>query len=255
MSADVLQINSIKVEFERFIAIQDFSMAIQSRQLLFLIGPNGAGKTTLLDVICGKVKPVSGEVVLNDTYNLVKYKEHQIVELGIGRKFQAPSVFEQLTVQENMEIALKQSRRLWRLLRTRRAKEEQETIADRLAQMSLYEKKQQQAKALSHGEKQWLEIAMVLALEPHLILLDEPVAGMSKGETEKTGQLLKDIATEKTVVVVEHDMHFVRSFADRVTVMHEGRMLCDGSVEEIQNNPIVQQVYLGQRRERMHAAG
>jgi urea transport system ATP-binding protein len=252
---NVLQILDVRVEFGRFVAIDHFSLSISPGQLHFLIGPNGAGKTTLLDVISGKVKPVKGSVLLQGKHDLVKYKEHQIVQLGIGRKFQTPSVFENLTVIENLSIALKQPRGIWTLFRKKHSPEQWDEIERRLVQVGLQEKRNDRAGSLSHGEKQWLEIAMVLLLQPHLILLDEPVAGMSKRETDKTGQLLQEIAQEKTVVVVEHDMHFVRSFADRVTVMHEGKLLCDGTVEEVQNNPDVQQAYLGNRREPQHVAG
>jgi len=245
----LLKVENIRVVFDRFVAINDMSMTVPDKGLRFLIGPNGAGKTTLLDVICGKVRPQIGKVLFNERYPLGKFSEHEIVRLGIGRKFQAPSVFEQLTVMDNLEIAMNQPRGVWDLIKARSGKEQFEKIEQRLVQMKLQHSRHKVAGTLAHGEKQWLEIAMVLLQEPLLLLLDEPVAGMSKSETEQTGELLRDIAKEKAVVVVEHDMQFVRKFAHWVTVMHEGGVLCEGTVDEVQQNEMVQQVYIGRRVE------
>lgn len=250
----ILQCEEVSVEFDGFKAVTGMNLELGRRELRFLIGPNGAGKTTILDVICGKVKPVSGKVLFQGATDLTKRKEHQIAELGIGRKFQAPSVFPTLTVFENLEIAMHQRRGLLATLRARLKGEERERISEQLQLIGLESKCDWRAGGLSHGEKQWLEIGMLLLQEPEVLLLDEPVAGMTDKETDKTGELLHHIAAQRSVVVVEHDMEFVRNFASKVTVMHEGQLLKEGTMDEVQGDERVAEVYLGKRRVSSHAS-
>lgn len=241
----ILELNNISVSFDGFKALQQVNLKVQKGDIHFLIGPNGAGKTTLLDIICGKTKPTEGEMRFNSVNNLNKKKEYEIVELGIGRKFQAPSVFMNLTVFENMELSIKQERGIIPTLFKKTSSEKEDKILEILETVNLIEYKDVLAGALSHGQKQWLEIAMLLVQEPKMLLLDEPVAGMGKSETEKTGQLLKKISKQCTVLVVEHDMEFMRRFATKVNVLHEGKNLCEGTVDKVQNDPRVLEVYIG----------
>ncbi|MBD2848304.1 urea ABC transporter ATP-binding protein UrtD [Paenibacillus sp. IB182496] len=245
----ILQCEAVTVEFDGFKAVQGMDLALQQGELRFLIGPNGAGKTTILDVICGKVKPSSGKVTFQGAVDITRRKEHQIAEMGIGRKFQAPSIFPTLTVFENLEIAMRQRRGVFATLVAKLKPEEQERIEAQLKMIGLQDKAQWRAGGLSHGEKQWLEIGMMLLQEPEVLLLDEPVAGMTDKETDKTGELLHEIARRRSIVVVEHDMEFVRNFASKVTVMHEGKLLKEGSMDEIQGDDRVAEVYLGKRRD------
>ncbi|ANE46215.1 urea ABC transporter ATP-binding protein [Paenibacillus swuensis] len=245
----ILSCEDITVEFDGFKAVQRMSLKLQQGELRFLIGPNGAGKTTMLDVICGKTRPASGRVLFQGDIEITRKKEHQIAELGIGRKFQAPSVFAGLSVAENLELAMKQNRSVWATMRAAMTGEDQERIDRQLDRIGLRAKTAWRAGSLSHGEKQWLEIGMMLLQEPSVLLLDEPVAGMTDKETDLTGELLRDIANEHTVVVVEHDMEFVRNFASKVTVMHEGQLLKEGTMEEVQQDDRVAEVYLGKRRD------
>jgi urea transport system ATP-binding protein len=203
----------------------------------------------MLDVICGKVKPASGKVLFGESIDITRKKEHQIAELGIGRKFQTPSIFSSLTGFENLEIAMKQKRGVFAAMLAKMNGEDRRRIREQLAMIGLEGKADWRAGALSHGEKQWLEIGMMLLQEPEILLLDEPVAGMTDNETEKTGALLREISRKQSVIVVEHDMEFVRNFASKVTVMHEGRLLAEGSMEEVQRNDRVAEVYLGKRRD------
>ncbi|MEI1423275.1 urea ABC transporter ATP-binding protein UrtD [Bacillus cabrialesii] len=241
----ILTCRDVKVEFDGFWALQGADITVQERDIHFLIGPNGAGKTTLLDIICGKTKPHSGEVLFQETNELTKAREYQIAKLGVARKFQAPSVFTQLTVFENLELAMKQKKAILSLLTARMTKEQSDKITDILRLVGLDEKRDITAGSLSHGQKQWLEIGMQLAMEPKLLLLDEPIAGMTGKEREKTGALLEEIAKTCSVLIVEHDMDFVRSFSRKVTVMHEGKVLCEGSMNDITSNEEVAAVYLG----------
>ncbi|ARE86837.1 urea ABC transporter ATP-binding protein UrtD [Clostridium formicaceticum] len=241
----VLNIKDLTVSFDGFKAVNNLNTSVKNQDIHFFIGPNGAGKTTLLDVICGRVKPFVGNILFEDQKDLTKLSEHEIVELGIGRKFQAPSVFTGITILENMELAVVKKRSLFASLFSKLTKEQTEYILHILQTIGLYEKRYETPISLSHGEKQWLEIGMLLAQQPKLMLLDEPVAGMGRKETEKTGALLKEIAKERSVVVVEHDMEFVRECASTVTVLHEGALLDQGKMEEVQNNPKVIEVYLG----------
>lgn len=245
----VLEVRDVTVSFSGFVAVQSMNLSLKQRELHFLIGPNGAGKTTMLDVICGKTKPVSGQVLLPDGTDLIRKKEHQVARLGIGRKFQAPSVFGGLTVRENLEIAQEPNKNVFHALRKRRGGRGISTMQEIAEQIGLEHRLDLRAGVLSHGEKQWLEIGMLLLQEPEVLLLDEPVAGMTDEETSKTGALLTEIAKKRSVVVVEHDMEFVRQFAARVTVMHEGKLLSEGTMQEVQQNPVVAEVYLGKRRE------
>ncbi|MGO4108987.1 urea ABC transporter ATP-binding protein UrtD [Paenibacillus sp. YAF4_2] len=247
--SSILQCDEVTVAFDGFKAIQGMSLHLQKEELRFLIGPNGAGKTTMLDVICGKVKPTTGTVTFKQSIDIAKKKEHQIAELGIGRKFQAPSIFPSMTVFENLEIAMRQRRGVFTVLFARMKAEERERIEQQLVMIGLQDKADWRAGGLSHGEKQWLEIGMMLLQEPEVLLLDEPVAGMTDKETDKTGELLIEIARHRSIVVVEHDMEFVRNFASKVTVMHEGKLLKEGSMEEVQRDDRVAEVYLGKRRD------
>ncbi|WP_233532270.1 urea ABC transporter ATP-binding protein UrtD [Paenibacillus alkalitolerans] len=246
----VLSCEKVTVSFDGFLALREMDFELRQGELRFLIGPNGAGKTTLLDAICGKVKPVSGTLKLqgdSGPVELAALKEHEIASRGIGRKFQTPSVFAALTVKENMEIAMKQRRSVLSVLFARSKPEERDQLHECLKTVGLEGKGDRKAGALSHGEKQWLEIGMILMQDPSVMLLDEPAAGMTDAETEKTGELLLRIREKRTIVVVEHDMDFVRAFSSKVTVMHEGRLLAEGTMEEVQNDDRVAEVYLGKK--------
>lgn len=245
----ILQCDEVTVDFDGFKAVQGMNLSLVQGELRFLIGPNGAGKTTMLDVICGKVKPAIGKVLFGGSTDITRKKEHQIAELGIGRKFQTPSIFASLSVYENFEIAMKQNRGVFAALRARLRSEDNDRIEAQLQMVGLADKKDWRAGGLSHGEKQWLEIGMMLLQEPEILLLDEPVAGMTDNETEKTGELLQQIRKTQSIIVVEHDMEFVRNFASKVTVMHEGKLLKEGSMEDVQRDDRVAEVYLGKRRD------
>jgi urea transport system ATP-binding protein len=249
-SGKILKVEGLEVDFFGFKAISDFHFSLGYGELRFLIGPNGAGKTTLLDVICGKVKPSKGNVYFKENTDISKQQEHQIAQLGIGRKFQTPSVFATLTIFENLMLSMKQQRGLLSALLAKTTSEQKESLYHRMRMIGLEDKAKEKAGALSHGEKQWLEIGMLLMQEPDLLLLDEPAAGMTDSETAKTGELLHQISENQTIIVVEHDMEFVRQFARTVTVMHEGTLLCEGTMQEIQANDKVAEVYLGRRVER-----
>jgi urea transport system ATP-binding protein len=239
-----LTLENVTVSFNGFLAVDNLSLTVGEGELRCLIGPNGAGKTTTLDLICGKTKPRSGEiklgpVVLNDL------EEHQIARKGIGRKFQVPSVFRQLTVRENLSVA--HSRRpgvLRNALQLRRG--EASEGLDKLAELvGLENQLETLAGHLSHGHTQWLEIALLLAQDPKLILMDEPTAGMTAQETHKTAQLFNRLKGNRTLIVVEHDMGFVKEIAEMISVMHQGKLLAEGTVEEIERHPAVREAYLG----------
>ncbi|AVT31928.1 urea ABC transporter ATP-binding protein UrtD [Plantactinospora sp. BC1] len=242
---ELLRVRGLNVLFSGFRAITDLDFTVGAGELRFLIGPNGAGKTTLIDVITGLTRPAAGSVRFAGT-ELLGRREHQIVRLGIGRTFQTSVVFEQLTVLENLDLAATFRRPLGTLLRRRRGVADQ--VAAALETTGLAELADRPAGVLSHGQRQWLEIGMLLAQRPSLLLLDEPVAGMSRDERARTGELLRQVAKEHTVIVVEHDMDFLRRFASTVTVLHEGRLLCEGTVAQVQADPRVQEVYLGRTR-------
>ena len=250
MSA-VLEIRGLTVSFDGFRALDGVDVTVEEGELRFLIGPNGAGKTTLVDAVTGLVGHDAGTIRFAGR-DLARAKEHQIVRLGIGRTFQTPTVFEALTVTENLDVAESFRRPLPSLLRRRRGLSD--GVAAALERVGLAGLADHPAKELSHGQKQWLEIGMLLVQDPRLLLLDEPVAGMTPAERLATGSLLQDLATDRTVVVIEHDMAFLRRFARRVTVLHEGHVLCEGSVEEVQSDPMVRQVYLGRSRDERSGA-
>lgn len=240
----ILRVDNLTVSFDGFRAVDSLSLSVERNELRVVIGPNGAGKTTLLDMICGKTRPSSGHVFFNDV-DLTKLSEHQIVRAGVGRKFQTPSVYEDLTVVENFEISLPEGQDVLGSLFFRRNEEVMariETVAD---QVFLRELLDQKAGRLSHGQKQWLEIGMLLIQSPQLLLLDEPVAGMSPRERELTADLLSNVSRGKSVIVIEHDMDFVKRIAHKVTVLHQGRVLSEGSAAEVQTDPRVIDVYLG----------
>ncbi len=245
----ILQLKNISVDFNGFKAISHFDFQVMKNRVHFLIGPNGAGKTTLLDVICGKTSVSQGTILFKNKYDLSKMKEYQIVRKGIARKFQAPSIFSNLTVYENLLISIKQNKSLFSTLRAAESAEQERKISDMLYLIGLDQEWNQLAGSLAHGQKQWVEMAMVLLQEPDLVLLDEPIAGMSSIERAKTGELIRKMAQERAVLIVEHDMDFVREFADVVTVMHGGQLLCEGSMNEVQNNKKVREVYLGIQEE------
>jgi urea transport system ATP-binding protein len=241
----LLYVNGVTVTFDGFRALNELSLVVEEGELRTIIGPNGAGKTTMMDVVTGRTRPDSGEVFFHGNVDLTRLDEAAIANLGIGRKFQRPTVFENLTVFHNLELALADSRGTWRTLFARLTSERRDRIAATLERIGLAEHGNQAAGALSHGQKQWLEIGMLLIHDRRLLLLDEPVAGMTDRETEATAELILGLAQDRTIIVVEHDMAFVRSLAAKVTVLHEGSVLAEGSVEHVQNHPRVIEVYLG----------
>ena len=241
---EILRVEELTVSFDGFKAVDALSLSVERNELRVIIGPNGAGKTTLLDMICGKTKPTSGRVLFNGL-DLTRMSEHRIVRAGVGRKFQTPSVYEDLTVFENFEISLPRMHGLFQSLTFRRTGEVRDRIEAMASEVYLRDQLGRRAGQLSHGQKQWLEIGMLLMQEPDLLLLDEPVAGMSPREREQTGDLLSRIAQGKSVVVIEHDMDFVKRIAHKVTVLHQGRLLSEGSATEVQSDRRVIDVYLG----------
>jgi len=241
----ILSCHNVVVDFSGFKALQGVDLDVGNGEVLFLIGPNGAGKTTLLDVICGKTRATGGEITFQDDISLIKLQEQKIVDAGIARKFQAPSIFLHLTPFENLEIAMKQKKKLISILFARMSDSQRDKINGMLKKIGLYEVRHELAGSLSHGQKQWLEIGMQLIQEPTLLLLDEPIAGMSAEERTKTGELILDISKQCSVLIVEHDMDFVRKFSTKVVVMHEGKVLCEGVMKDIQENEEVKNVYLG----------
>ncbi len=245
--AALLQITGVEVGFDGSLALAGVELAIDEGEIRFLIGPNGAGKTTLIDVVTGLTRPSNGSVRF-DNRELVGRREHEIVALGVGRTFQTPSVFEQLSVVENLDLAANHRAGIRALMRRRRGVAP--AVAEALEAIQLSDRADAQAGVLSHGQKQWLEIGMLLVQSPRLLLLDEPVAGMSAEERTATGELIERIAERCTVVIVEHDMEFLRRFARRVSVMHEGKVISEGSVERVRADPLVQEVYLGRSRDR-----
>ena len=241
----ILYLEGITVSFDGFRAINDLNLYIRDGELRCIIGPNGAGKTTMMDIITGKTRPDTGSAWFGQQINLLRMTEPEIAQAGIGRKFQKPTVFEQLTVFENLELAMAGDRRVWSTLVARLDREQQDRIDEILELVGLQELVRVRAGSLSHGQKQWLEIGMLLAQNPKLLLVDEPVAGMTGQEMERTAELLTSLAGNRTVVVVEHDMDFVRSIARTVTVLHQGSVLAEGTMDEIQNDQRVIDVYLG----------
>src|SRR5580698_6308029 len=240
-----LQLENVTVSFDGFKALNNLTLHVDPGELLCIIGPNGAGKTTMMDVITGKTRPDSGKAQFGDSIDLLRMKEPEIVAAGIGRKFQKPTVFEQLTVFENLELALAGTRKFLKILRARISPEQHQRINDVLGIIGLSGQREALGRILSHGQKQWLEIGMLLMQNPELLLVDEPVAGMTPHEIERTAELLLSLAGEHSVVVVEHDMAFVRSIARRVVVLHEGHVIAEGDMDKVQKEPRVIEVYLG----------
>ena len=251
----ILSIENVSIQFGNFKAIQSVSTTVRENEIRFFIGPNGAGKTTMLDAICGKSKVAEGEIIYQNQYHVSKMKEFAIAELGIGRKFQAPSVFPGITIWENLELAAVKSRSIYTSIFRKVTKERQDRIGYVLNLIGLYDRRFQYPGRLSHGEKQWLEIGMLLVSDPKLMLLDEPVAGMGRKETDKTAKLLDNIRKECSIIVVEHDMQFAKEMSDSVTVFHEGQVLCEGTMDMVSQNQKVIDVYLGRGGEKIAKAG
>ena len=254
MLNDILYVESVTVDFDGFKALEHVNLIVHQGELRFLIGPNGAGKTTLLDVICGKVKPVTGRVQFADQIDLLAHDQDAIARLGISRKFQTPSVFDSLTVDQNMELAAEVPGGFLAATFQRPGRAARARVAEVLEMVGLIDKRPHVAGALAHGEKQWLELGMAIVQDPKLLLVDEPVAGMTAGERERTGTILEAIAAQRSVVVVEHDMQFVSRFSRLVTVLHAGRVICEGDFDTIKNDPTVIDVYLGRGADGSHAA-
>ena len=241
----ILYLEKVTVSFDGFKALDGLTLYVDPGELRCIIGPNGAGKTTMMDVITGKTRPDQGSAWFGKDIDLLSLSEPEIARAGIGRKFQRPTVFEFLSVFENLELALPGKKGFWRALFAQLSPGERERIDEVLLTVGLTDHRHSIAGALAHGQKQWLEIGMLLMQDPELLLVDEPVAGMTTHETERTAELLLSLAGKHSVVVVEHDMDFVRSIATRVTVLHEGRVLVEGPMETVQNDPRVVEVYLG----------
>ena len=241
----LLYLDGVTVSFDGFKALNNLSFVVDRGEIRSVIGPNGAGKTTMMDVITGKTRPDAGTVSFDGTNDLTALDEAAIANLGIGRKFQKPTVFENLTVFQNLELAQKCPRGIARTVFARASGAQQDEIAETLRTIGLAGRERSIAGSLSHGQKQWLEIGMLLIQDQRLLLLDEPVAGMTDRETEATAALVLSLAGSRTVIVVEHDMEFVRSLDTRVTVLHEGSVLADGSIDFVQSQPAVVEVYLG----------
>ena len=241
----LLYLDGVTVSFDGFRALDNLSFTLLAGEMRAIIGPNGAGKTTMMDVVTGKTRPDAGDVIFDGKQDLTRLDETEIAELGIGRKFQKPTVFDMHTVEDNIRLALKSDRRVRATLMWQESREESARINAILATIRLAPLRNRIAGSLSHGQKQWLEIGMLLAQEPKLLLVDEPVAGMTDAETRQTAELLKEINRDRTVVVVEHDMTFVRDLGVKVTVLHEGTVIAEGSIDQVSANERVIEVYLG----------
>ena len=244
LAKPVLAIEGLTVSFDGFKAVNDLNLYVDRNEVHVVIGPNGAGKTTVLDLICGKTRATAGSIEFNGR-ELTKMKEFDIVRAGVGRKFQNPSIYENLTVFENLEMSYPEGRKVFGALFFKRSAAVVARVAEVAEQIFLAELLHQQADLLSHGQKQWLEIGMLLMQDPELLMLDEPVAGMSVSERAQTAELLNRISQGRSVLVIEHDMEFVKSIAHKVTVLHQGKVLAEGSMEAVQSDPKVIEVYLG----------
>lgn len=245
----IIYLEGVTVDYDGFKALNNLNFIVNHRELRVVIGPNGAGKTTLLDVISGKTKPAAGRVIFGKDTDLIGMREYEITQLGIGRKFQAPSIYSNLTVWENLDLSLhRPSKGVLATLRGRSNTAERKQIDEALETIGLTEQAPLRAGSLSHGQKQWLEIGMVILQDPELLLVDEPVAGMTDDETAQTGRLLQSLAEKHAIVVIEHDMEFVRQIARTVTVLHEGTVICEGPVEKVQADPRVVEIYLGRQK-------
>ena len=246
----ILTLEGVNKSFDGFKAISDLNFYMDEGELRVIIGPNGAGKSTMMDIITGRTRPDRGKVEFGRDTDLTALNEYQINRLGIGRKFQTPSVYGEHTVFENIWLSLEGTRSVWSTLFSRSTPAQRERIQEVLKTVGLSDKAQTKAGALAHGQKQWLEIGMLLAQNPRLLLVDEPAAGMTDEETHKTGELLMSLAGKHSVIVIEHDMVFVRQIARKVTVLHQGTMLCEGTVDEVQNDERVVEVYLGRKKKK-----
>ncbi len=240
----VLAVEDLTVSFDGFKAVDSLNMYIDKNELRVVIGPNGAGKTTVLDLICGKTKSTSGSIKFMDK-ELTEMAEHEIVRSGVGRKFQTPSIYENLSVDQNLEMSYPRNRNVFKSLMFKRTAEVDEQVKKIAEEIMLTDFLEMEAALLSHGQKQWLEIGMLLMQEPELLMLDEPVAGMSAKERDETAELLKKISDNRSVLVIEHDMDFVEKIADKVTVLHQGKILAEGAMDKVQADKNVIEVYLG----------
>jgi len=240
----VLAVENLTVSFDGFKAVSDLSFYVDENEIRVIIGPNGAGKTTVLDLICGRTKATEGSIKFRNK-ELTKLREHEIVKAGVGRKFQNPSIYGDLTVFENLEISFPRGRSVFGALAFKRDEEVINKVNEVADMIFLGDQLDRQAELLSHGQKQWLEIGMLLMQDPDLLMLDEPVAGMSVGERQQTADLLRSIIKDRSVIVIEHDMQFVAQIADKVTVLHQGKILAEGSIDKVKNDPKVIEVYLG----------
>ncbi|PUA30132.1 urea ABC transporter ATP-binding protein UrtD [Cellvibrio mixtus] len=240
----VLAVEGLTVSFDGFKAVNDLTFYVDENEIRVIIGPNGAGKTTVLDLICGRTKATDGSIKFRNR-ELTKLREHEIVKAGVGRKFQNPSIYGDLTVFENLEISFPRGRSVFGALAFKRDEEVISKVHEVANMIFLGDQLDRQAELLSHGQKQWLEIGMLLMQDPDLLMLDEPVAGMSVGERQQTAELLRSIIKDRSVIVIEHDMQFVAQIADKVTVLHQGKILAEGSVDKVKNDPKVIEVYLG----------
>jgi urea transport system ATP-binding protein len=245
LTTALLYLDGVTVSFDGFKALDNLSLTIEAGEMRAIIGPNGAGKTTMMDVVTGKTRPDSGDVMFDGSYDLTRLDEAEIAELGIGRKFQKPTVFESHTVEDNLELALKSDRRARVALWWQEGARERGRLDELLETIRLTAVRGRLAGSLSHGQRQWLEIGMLLAQDPKLLLVDEPVAGMTDAETQQTAELLKQIHRDRTVIVVEHDMAFVRELDVKVTCLHEGSVLAEGTIDQVSANGRVVEVYLG----------
>lgn len=245
-SGPILHMENVTVSFDGFKAINDLTLYIDVGELRCIIGPNGAGKTTMMDIITGKTRPDQGKVFFGQNMDLTKMTEYEIATAGIGRKFQKPTVFPQHTVFQNLELAMRANKNVWVSLTAKLTSQQIERIEEVKVTIGLKDQSNMEAGSLSHGQKQWLEIGMLLMQDPLLLLVDEPVAGMTHQEMDNTAELLNSLAGKHSVVVVEHDMDFVRSIASKVTVLHEGHVLAEGNMDEMQSDPGVREVYLGE---------
>ena len=242
----ILLVDGVTVSFDGFKALNNLSFSINYGELRCIIGANGAGKSTMMDVVTGKTTPDEGKVIFGNAVNLLDMDEPSIAEIGIGRKFQKPTIFGGHTVFENLELAMKEDKRFYKTLFSQMSGEQKNKIEETMELVGLLDLYHQEASILSHGQKQWLEIGMLIMQDPKLLLVDEPVAGMTPQEVDKTGEILTSLAQNHSVVVVEHDMEFIRSIAKKVTVLHEGSVLAEGSMKDIQANEKVRKVYLGE---------
>jgi urea transport system ATP-binding protein len=240
----LLAVESLTVSFDGFKAVNDLTFYVDEHEIRVIIGPNGAGKTTVLDLICGRTKATEGSIKFRNR-EMTTLREHEIVKAGIGRKFQTPSIYGDLTVFENLEISFPRGRSVWGALAFKRDAEVISKVNEVAQMIFLSDQLDMQAELLSHGQKQWLEIGMLLMQDPELLMLDEPVAGMSVGERQQTAELLRRIIKDRSVIVIEHDMQFVAQIADKVTVLHQGKIIAEGSAEKVKADPKVIEVYLG----------